>query len=115
GYYKKPEETRAVFTADGWFCTGDIGRLDDGGYLIITDRKKELLKTAAGKFVAPAPIENLLKQSPFITNAIVVGDKHKFVSVLIVPNFVGIENEARKNNKDFQGPPQMISDPWVRD
>ena len=99
----------------GWFSTGDIGRLDADGYLIITDRKKELLKTAAGKFVAPAPIENLLKQSPFITNAIVVGDKRKFVSVLIVPTFAGIENEARKQNNDFSGPAQMISDPWVRD
>jgi long-chain acyl-CoA synthetase len=115
GYYHKPEETREVVTSDGWFRTGDIGRLDEDGYLIITDRKKELLKTAAGKFVAPAPIENLLKQSPFITNAIVVGDKRKFVSVLIVPNFAGIENEARKQNKDFAGPSQMIPDPWVRD
>jgi len=115
GYYHKPEETREVLTSDGWFSTGDIGRLDAEGYLIITDRKKELLKTAAGKFVAPAPIENLLKQSPFITNAIVVGDKRKFVSVLIVPNFAGIENEARKQNKDFSGPAQMISDAWVRD
>jgi long-chain acyl-CoA synthetase len=115
GYYHKPDETREVLTPDGWFSTGDIGRLDSDGYLIITDRKKELLKTAAGKFVAPAPIENLLKQSPFITNAIVVGDKRKFVSVLIVPNFTGIENEARKQNKDFSAPSQMISDPWVRD
>ncbi len=64
----------------GWFRTGDIGRVDEDGYLIITDRKKELLKTAAGKFVAPAPIENMLKTSPYITNAIVVGDKRKFVS-----------------------------------
>ena len=115
GYFHKPDQSREVLSSDGWFSTGDIGRLDQDGYLIITDRKKELLKTAAGKFVAPAPIENLLKQSPFITNAIVVGDKHKFVSVLIVPNFAGIENEARKNNKDFQGPSQMILDPWVRD
>ena len=115
GYYHKPDQTREVFTSDGWFCTGDIGRLDEDGYLIITDRKKELLKTAAGKFVAPAPIENLLKQSRFITNAIVVGDKHKFVSVLIVPNVAAIEREARKQSKEFAGPSQMIQDPWVRD
>lgn len=115
GYYKKPEETRAVFTTHGWFCTGDIGRLDDDGYLIITDRKKELLKTAAGKFVAPAPIENLLKTSPFISNAIVVGDRRKFVSVLIVPNFTAIEVEARKNGRDFATPTRMLSDAWVRD
>ena len=115
GYFHKPEQSREVLSSDGWFSTGDIGRLDQDGYLIITDRKKELLKTAAGKFVAPAPIENLLKQSPFITNAIVVGDKHKFVSVLIVPNFAAIENEARKQNKDFTAPSQMISDTWVRD
>jgi long-chain acyl-CoA synthetase len=115
GYYKKPEETRAVFTAEGWLCTGDIGRLDDDGYLIITDRKKELLKTAAGKFVAPAPIENLLKTSRFISNAIVVGDKRKFVSVLIVPNFTAIAAEARKNGREFAAPARMLSDAWVRD
>jgi long-chain acyl-CoA synthetase len=115
GYYHKPEETREAVTSDGWFHTGDIGRLDADGYLVITDRKKELLKTAAGKFVAPAPIENLLKQSPFVTNAIVVGDKYKFVSVLIVPNFAAIEREARKQNKDSASLSQMISDPWVRD
>jgi long-chain acyl-CoA synthetase len=115
GYFHKPEQSSEVLSSDGWFSTGDIGRLDQDGYLIITDRKKELLKTAAGKFVAPAPIENLLKQSAFITNAIVVGDKRKFVSVLIVPNFAAIENEARKQNKDFPTASQMISDPWVRD
>jgi long-chain acyl-CoA synthetase len=115
GYYKKPEETRAVFTAEGWLCTGDIGRLDEDSYLIITDRKKELLKTAAGKFVAPAPIENLLKTSPFISNAIVVGDKRKFVSVLIVPNLTAIEVEARKNGREFAAPARMLSDAWVRD
>jgi long-chain acyl-CoA synthetase len=115
GYYRKPDETREVFTPDGWFRTGDIGRLDEDGYLIITDRKKELLKTAAGKFIAPAPIENTLKTSPYITNAIVVGDKRKFVSVLVVPNFANIEGAARKAGRDFATPAQMPADPWVRD
>ena len=77
GYYNKPGDTRAVFTPDGWFCTGDIGKLDADGYLSITDRKKELLKTGGGKFVAPAPIENLLKTSPFIANAMVAGEKRR--------------------------------------
>jgi long-chain acyl-CoA synthetase len=115
GYYRKPDETREVFTPDGWFRTGDIGQLDEEGYLIITDRKKELLKTAAGKFVAPAPIENTLKTSPYISNAIVVGDKRKFVSVLIVPNFANIESAARKNGHDFATPAQMTADSWVHD
>jgi long-chain acyl-CoA synthetase len=115
GYYRKPDETREVFTADGWFRTGDIGRIDEDGYLIITDRKKELIKTAAGKFVAPAPIENLLKTSPFISNAIVVGDRHKFVSVLVVPNFSTIEAEAAKQGQECPMAAKMINDPWVRD
>lgn len=115
GYYRKPDQTREVLTNDGWFSTGDIGRLDEDGYLIITDRKKELLKTAAGKFVAPAPIENLLKTSRFISNALLVGDKRKFVSVLIVPNFPAIEGEANQSGRTFSSPARMIVDPWVRD
>ncbi|MFY9692028.1 MAG: hypothetical protein WAJ86_18965, partial [Candidatus Acidiferrales bacterium] len=115
GYYHKPDATREVLSADGWFSTGDIGRLDGEGNLIITDRKKELLKTAGGKFVAPAPIENLLKTSPYISNAMVVGDKHKFVSVLIVPNFATIASAARDAGRDTATPGQMLSDPWVRD
>jgi long-chain acyl-CoA synthetase len=115
GYYRKPDQTREVFTADGWLCTGDIGRLDEDGYLIITDRKKELLKTAGGKYIAPAPIENLLKTSRFVANAMVVGDKRKFVSVLIVPNFSSIEEEARKSGRELPAPAQAASDPWVRD
>jgi long-chain acyl-CoA synthetase len=115
GYYRKPAETREVLSEDGWFRTGDIGKLDADGYLIITDRKKELLKTAAGKFVAPAPIENMLKSCPYITNAIVVGDKRKFVSVLIVLNFTAIEAEAKRQGREFATPSQMLADPWVRD
>jgi long-chain acyl-CoA synthetase len=115
GYYRKPEETKQVLTSDGWFCTGDIGKLDADGYLIITDRKKELLKTAGGKFVAPAPIENLLKTSRFIVNAIVVGDRRKFVSALIVPDFAAIEADARKAGRELATPAQVASDPWVRE
>ena len=76
-----------MISPDGWLATGDIGRLDDDGYLYVTDRKKDLFKTAAGKFVAPQPIENQLKTSPLILNAVLVGDKHKFISALIVPEF----------------------------
>ncbi len=115
GYYHKPEETHAVLTPEGWFSTGDIGRIDADGFLSITDRKKELLKTAGGKFVAPAPIENLLKTSPLISNAMVVGDRRKFASVLVVVNFAGIEEEARKAGREFSTAAQAIGDPWVRD
>ena len=115
GYYRKPAETREVLTEDGWFRTGDIGKLDADGYLIITDRKKELLKTAAGKFVAPAPIENMLKSCPYITNAIVVGDRRKFVSVLIILNFATSEAEAKRQGREFSTRAQMLVDPWVRD
>jgi len=115
GYYRKPNETRGVITPDGWFSTGDIGYLDRDGYLIITDRKKELLKTSGGKFVAPAPIENQLKTSPFISNAMIVGDKQKFVSALIVPNFTAIELAGRKVGREFSTSSQMVADSWVRD
>jgi long-chain acyl-CoA synthetase len=115
GYYNKPDQTREAFTPDGWLLTGDIGRIDPDGYLLITDRKKELLKTSGGKFVAPAPIENLLKTSPLVSNAMVVGDGRKFTSVLVVVNFAGIEEEARKAARDFSTHAQMLTDPWVRD
>lgn len=115
GYYRKPDETREVLAPDGWLRTGDIGHLDSDGYLVITDRKKELLKTAAGKFIAPAPIENLLKTSPFISSAIVVGDKRKFVSALIVPDFTSIEMEGLKTGHDCPASAHLVNDPWLRD
>ena len=115
GYYRKPDDTQQAFTPEGWFCTGDIGRIDADGYLVITDRKKELLKTAGGKFVAPAPIENLLKTSPYIDNAMIVGDKRKFVSVLIVPDFAVIEAAGQRAGREFTTRTQIASDPWVRD
>jgi long-chain acyl-CoA synthetase len=114
GYFNKPEETREAFTADGWLRTGDIGSLDEDGYLLVTDRKKDLLKTAGGKFVAPQPIENRLKTSPFIQNAAVIGDRRKFVSALIVPHFANVEAKAREHGIQFSGRAEMAAHPWVR-
>lgn len=113
GYYRKPEATREVLSEDGWFATGDIGKLDRDGYLLITDRKKELLKTAGGKFIAPAPIENALKTSPLILNAMVVGDRRKFPSVLIIPNAAGISAEALQAQRPNFSRESIETDPWV--
>jgi len=115
GYYLKPDETRAVISPDGWLATGDIGNLDADGYLSITDRKKDLFKTAAGKFVPPQPIENLLKSSLLISNAVLVGDKRKFIAALIVPNFPAVESAARQQGHAAGTHEQMAKDPWVHD
>jgi len=114
GYYKSPEATREVLSADGWFSTGDIGYLDKDNYLFITDRKKDLIKTAAGKFVAPQPIENALKTSPFILNAMVVGDKRKFISALIVPNPITVGAKAAEQGIKFSSNKEMAAHPLVR-
>ncbi|GGG76171.1 AMP-dependent synthetase/ligase [Edaphobacter dinghuensis] len=95
GYWKKEKETAEVFTPDGWFKTGDIGKIDEDGFLSITDRKKELLKTSGGKFIAPQPIENRLKANTLVAHAAMVGDKHKFACVLISPNFAALEGWAK--------------------
>ncbi len=108
GYFKKEAETREAFE-DGWFKTGDIGYLDKEGYLVITDRKKDILVTAGGKNVAPQPIENTLKSSPYIANAVVVGNHRKFVSALIVPDFDKLEIWARENNVAFGDRKELIA------
>jgi long-chain acyl-CoA synthetase len=113
GYYKNAEATREVLSADGWFSTGDIGYIDDEGYLFITDRKKDLIKTAAGKFVAPQPIENALKSSPYLLNAMVVGDQRKFVVALLVPNPVTISAKAAEEGIKFSSNLKMTAHPWV--
>jgi long-chain acyl-CoA synthetase len=100
GYYKKETETVEALVG-GWLHTGDIGHLDGEGFLVITDRKKDLIVTAGGKNVAPQPIENLLKQSPYIAQAVVVGARRKFISVLIVPNFEKLEAVARERGIPF--------------
>ena len=93
-YWKKPKETEETFTADGWFKTGDIGNADADGFISITDRKKELLKTSGGKMIAPQPIENKLKANTLVEQAAMVGDKHKFACVLLAPNFPALKKWA---------------------
>jgi long-chain acyl-CoA synthetase len=115
GYSKKPEETRAVLSPDGWLATGDIGRIDPDGFLMITDRKKELLKTAGGKMIAPAPIENVLKSSPFILNAALVGDRRPYIAALIVPNFGTVQARAAQAGVKLGSPQEMVLSPWVHD
>jgi len=107
GYYKKEEETREAFEG-GWFHTGDIGHIDEDGFLVITDRKKDLIVTSGGKNVAPQPIENILKTSPYISNAVVIGDKRRFMSALIVPDFEKLEEYARFNNIPFNSHTDLV-------
>ena len=113
GYYKNPEATREVLSEDGWLRTGDIGYLDKDNYLYITDRKKDLLKTAAGKFVAPQPIENSLKTSSYLLNAVVLGDKRKFIVALLVPNTTTVAAKAAQEGLRFASKEEMVSHPWV--
>lgn len=95
GYYNKPDATRDAFTDDGWFRTGDIGRIDEDGFLFVTDRKKELFKTSGGKYIAPSPIEQMIRSSRFVSQAVLVGNERKFAAALIVPNFEMLESYAK--------------------
>jgi long-chain acyl-CoA synthetase len=113
GYWNRPEETKNAFQ-DGWFMTGDIGQIDADGYLSVTDRKKELIKTSGGKFIAPQPIENSLKLNPLIGTAAILGDKRKFAFVIISPNFPLLEDWARANDIAFSSRAELIADPKVQ-
>lgn len=101
GYYKNQEATNEVFDADGWFCTGDIGTFQEGKFLKITDRKKEIFKTSGGKYIVPQAMENRLKQSRFIEQAMVIGEGEKFPAVFIVPNFAFVKEWAQRHALDF--------------
>jgi long-chain acyl-CoA synthetase len=115
GYWKKPEANAECFSGDGWFHTGDIGHQDSDGFLYITDRKKELLKTSGGKLVAPQPIENKLKTNVLVGNAALIGDKHKFISVLLSPNFAALEAWAHQQGIAFTNRAELIADSRVHD
>jgi len=114
GYFNNPTATAEVIDSEGWFHTGDIGNIDSEGFLAITDRKKEILVNAYGKNIAPAPIENELKSSRWIAQAVVIGDKRQFLTGLIVPDFETLKAWAEKNG--VKGDPQsLIAEPRVRE
>ena len=113
GYWNMPEETAAAFEED-WFKTGDIGHIDEDGYLSITDRKKDLIKTSGGKFIAPQPIENSLKANLYVGEAAVVGDKRRFVAVLIVPNFPILEEWANARGVSTESRKELVRTQHVR-
>jgi long-chain acyl-CoA synthetase len=115
GYWQKPEALADCFDAEGWFRTGDIGHLDADGFLSITDRKKELLKTSGGKMVAPQPIENKLKNSALVAQAALVGDRHKFICVLLSPNFTALQDWAGKHGIEAASHQELVADSRVVD
>jgi long-chain acyl-CoA synthetase len=112
GYFNKEAETKEAFE-DGWFKTGDVGYLDQDGFLVITDRKKDIIVTSGGKNVAPQPIENALAASPYIANAVVVGDRRKFVSALIVPDFEKLKKYAAENDITFSSDKELVEKPEI--
>ncbi len=114
GYFNRPAETEEVIDADGWFHTGDVGELDEDGFLRITDRKKDLIVTAGGKNVAPQPIENRLKASRFFDQPVLVGDRERFISLMVVPDFDALEGWARENGVDWSDRRELLSDGKVQ-
>jgi long-chain acyl-CoA synthetase len=113
GYWNMPEETRNSFV-DGWFKTGDIGEMDSEGFLSITDRKKDLIKTSGGKFIAPQPIENALKANVLVAQAAIIGDKRKYASVIISPHFPLLEDWALANGVPFTSRQELVASDKVR-
>ncbi len=113
GYYNKPEATREAIEPDGWFHTGDIGELRDG-FLAITDRKKDIIVTAGGKNIAPQPLENKVKTNKYVAQAVMLGDKRKFPSMLVVPNFDQLERWATQRNIIWTDRAQLLRMPTIQ-
>jgi long-chain acyl-CoA synthetase len=108
GYFKHPEWTAQMIDQDGWLKTGDIGTIENDRFLKITDRKKEMIKTSGGKYIAPQVVENMLKSSPFIEQTIVVGESRNYAAALIVPDYHHLESWCRVKKIDYQGPQKAI-------
>ncbi|MEQ1762403.1 MAG: long-chain fatty acid--CoA ligase [Pyrinomonadaceae bacterium] len=115
GYYNKEQATRDTFTDDGWFRTGDIGEIDSDGFLKITDRKKELFKTSGGKYIAPSPIEQMIRSSRFVNQVALIGNERKFAAALIVPNFEMLDSYAKHKGLKQMSPAEYCSDPKILD
>lgn len=115
GYYNKPQETRAVFTDDGWFKTGDIGTIDEDGFLRITDRKKELFKTSGGKYIAPQQIEQMIKGSRFVNQVVLVGNGRKFPAALVVPDWERVESYAQLKGIKASNHAELCKHPRIID
>ena len=113
GYYNKPAETAAVFTSDGWFKTGDIGTIDEDGFLKITDRKKELFKTSGGKYIAPQAIEQLIKGSRFVNQVVLIGNGRKFPAALIVPDWEMLKSYVELKGINVDGRAEMCKHPRI--
>jgi long-chain acyl-CoA synthetase len=113
GYYNNEAATREVLSDDGWLATGDIGHIDEEGYLFITDRKKDVIVTAGGKNIAPQPIENAIKESKYVSQVVVIGDKLPYLSCLIVPNFESLLEHAKQENLASAEPVELIKDAKV--
>jgi long-chain acyl-CoA synthetase len=115
GYYNKPEETRAVFTSDGWFKTGDIGTIDQDGFLRITDRKKELFKTSGGKYISPQPIEQAIKGSRFVNQVVLIGAERKFPAALVVPVWEQLESYCKLKGIEVKSHSELCRHPRIID
>ncbi len=114
GYYNRPEATAEVIDAEGWFHTGDIGTFVENRFLKITDRKKEIFKTSGGKYIAPQLLENKLKTSRFIEQAMVVGENQKYAVALVVPSFAFIQEWAKRKGLTVGDPQAIVNDPAVK-
>ena len=115
GYYNRPSDNLAAFTDDGWFRTGDIGHIDKDGFLVITDRKKELIKTSGGKYVAPQRVESLIKSSRFVSQVVVVGNARKFPAALIVPNLELLRSYAELKGIAYENDNDLLNNPKIVD
>ena len=115
GYYNKPEATEAAFTADGWFRTGDAGYIDDHGSLFLTDRLKDLLKTSNGKYIAPQAIETLMGDDKYIDQIAVIGDRRKFVSALIVPDYTALKDFATRERISYHSMDELVRHSRIRE
>ncbi len=113
GYWNKPHLDKELFTEDGWVRTGDIGHLDEEGYVVITDRLKDMFKTSGGKYIAPQQIETLLKEDIYFEQAAAIGDGKKYVSALIVPNYEQLELYCKKNGVEYSSREELIKNPAI--